>query len=258
MHLIAVHGYPLDRRLWSPLGELAAEGALGKGISLLAPDLRGRGASRRSAAKIHTMALLADDLAEDVAESLPKDEPFVLAGLSMGGYVAFEFLKRHSARFHGRLRGLVLCDTRASGDDEAGRAKRREAIEAIRAHGIEAALNAMLPKLLPKGARGTAVEEMARAMILATPPRTACADLAGMAVRDEGFDALAAYRGPLLLVVGEEDVLTPPADSEAMAAAAGNAPFIRLFTVPGAGHLAPLEKPRDVAGPIADLLRRAA
>lgn len=256
MFFLAVHGYPLDRRMWGPLAVIVGRGGLGSHVRFSAPDLRGRGTSHRPAADIHTMSLLADDLADEIPALVPGDEPFILGGLSMGGYVCFEFLRRHRARFHGRLRGLVLCDTRATADDEAGRAKRREAIEAIRRGGIEAALGAMLPKLLSPRSSGTSAEALCREMILATPPETACADLAGMAARRDGFEVLAAFDRPVLILCGDDDVLTPAADAEAMAAACGNAPFVRLLTVPGAGHMAPLEQPAAVASAIGDLSRR--
>jgi len=254
----ALHGYPLDRRLWGPLGRLAEDGALGPDVRFFAPDLRGRGTSRRPAAEVHTMSLLADDLADDLDDLVPKGEPLVLAGLSMGGYVLFELLRRHGARLRDRLSAVVLCDTRASADTEAGRLKRRESIEAIRKSGIEAALHAMLPVLLGPASRGTDAETTARAMILATPPATACADLAGMAVRDEGFEALSWLTVPLLLVVGEDDTVTPPSDAEAMAEVASRVPFVRLLTIPQAGHLSPLERPHEVAEGIGALIRRVA
>ncbi len=259
MQLVAVHGYPLDRRMWEPLAQRGQEGRLGPVTSVFAPDLRGRGTSLRPAAGVHTMALLADDLAEDLEGLDPGGGPLVLAGLSMGGYVLFELLRRHGARLLSRVAAVVFCDTRATADDESGRAKRREAIEAIRKSGITAALQAMLPKLLSPASRGSAAEETARAMILATPPGTACADLAGLATRSEGFDVLSALTKPVLFLVGEDDTLTPPADAEAMAAAATSAPWIGLVTIPRAGHLAPMEQPDEVAGQLRKLLspRRA-
>jgi pimeloyl-ACP methyl ester carboxylesterase len=257
MRLVAVHGYPLDRRLFAPLTDAAAKAALGRVTAVFAPDLRGRGTSKRPAAEIHTMSLLADDLAEDIGTAVPRDEPFLLAGLSMGGYVILEFLRRHGARFRGRIAGLALLDTKATADDEAGRAKRREAIEAIRKDGISAALSAILPKLLARGSKGGPAEETARAMILATPPETAMADLAGMAVRGESFDVLGSFGGPILIAIGEEDAITPATDAEAMAEAATRASYVRLLTIPGAGHLTPLEAPEDVAEAIAELSARA-
>lgn len=253
MHLVALHGYPLDHRLWDPLAARAAAGALGPITSVFAPDFRGRGTSLRPAAPTHTMSLLADDIAEEISRALPEGEPFVLAGLSMGGYVAFEFLKRHGARERRRLLALALFDTKASADDDAGRSKRKEAIEALRRDGIEAAVSAMLPKLLARRSKGTRAEETTRAMILETPPETAMADLAGLAVRDEGFEPLSFWEKPLLVVVGDEDAIAPPSDAEAMTAAAGRASWVSLVTVPGAGHLVPLENPDEAARALRDL-----
>ena len=258
MHLVALHGYPLDHRMWDPLAARAADGRLGPIASVFAPDLRGRGRSPHPALALHAMSLLADDVARDVESALPGDAPFLLAGLSMGGYVCFELLKRHGARWRGRLKGLALFDTKASADDDAGRAGRKAAIEAIRRDGIEAALTAMLPKLLARGARGTVAEDLVKRMVLATPPETAMADLAGLAVRDEGFEALSTFDRPLLVAVGEEDVIAPPSDAEAMTAVASRAPWVRLLTVPGAGHMAPLEQPDEAAAGLVSLAEAVA
>lgn len=258
MHLVALHGYPLDHRMWDPLAERAADGRLGLIDAVFAPDLRGRGLSPHATAPLHAMSLLADDVARDVEATLPDGAPFLIAGLSMGGYVSFELLKRHGARWRERLRGLALFDTKASADDDAGRAGRKAAIDAIRRDGIEAALGAMLPKLLARPARGTAAEDLVRRMVLATPPETAIADLAGLAVRDEGFEVLAAFDRPLLVAVGEDDAIAPPSDAEAMTAVAARAPWVRLLTVPGAGHMVPLERPDEAAAGLVSLAQASA
>jgi pimeloyl-ACP methyl ester carboxylesterase len=257
MHLVALHGYPLDHRLWDPLADRAARRELGAITSVFAPDLRGRGRSPHPATATHAMSLLADDVAKDIEATLGQDDPLLLAGLSMGGYVCFEFLKRHGGRFRTRLRGLALFDTKASADDAALRAGRRAAVEAIRRDGIGAALTAMLPKLLARGSRGTPAEDLARRMVLATPPGTAMADLAGLAVRDEGFEVLSAWDRPLLVAVGDEDAIAPPSDAEAMTAVATRAPWVKLLTVPGAGHLVPLEQPDEAASGLAALAEAA-
>lgn len=256
MRIVAVHGYPLDRRLWGPLTLLAGRGDLGPDVSVFAPDLRGRGSSALPAQPVHPMALHADDLADAIEASLPREDRFVLCGLSMGGYVVLRFLERHRRRFGARLAAVALLDSKASADDEKGKAGRRAAAEAIGREGMKAALDAMLPKLFAAANRGKEAEETTRRMMQETPPATAQADLLGMAARPDGFAQLGALDVPFLAVVGEEDVLTPPADAEAMCAAASNAPFIRLVTVPGAGHMVPLEAPADLAAPLADLIRR--
>ena len=257
MHLVAVHGYPLDHRMWDPLAAHAAGGRLGPITKVFAPDLRGRRSSPHPPAPTHAMSLLADDLAKDVDAALPPGAPFLLAGLSMGGYVAFEFLRRHGTRFRSRLEGLALFDTKASADDDAGRAGRKAAIEAIRSGGIDAALAAMLPKLLAPGSRGTAAEDLVKKMVLATPPETATADLAGLALRSEGFDVLAAWDRPLLVAVGDQDAIAPPSDAEAMTAVAARAPWVKLLTVPHAGHMVPLEQPAEAAAGLAALATAA-
>ncbi len=257
MYLVALHGYPLDHRMWDPLADRAAGGRLGPVTSVFTPDLRGRGRSSHPAAPLHAMSLLADDVARDIDGALPADAPFLLAGLSMGGYVCFEILKRHGLRLRSRICGLALFDTKASADDDAGRAGRRAAIEAIRKDGIEAALSAMLPKLLARGSKGTPAEDLVRRMVLATPPATAMADLAGLAVRDEGFEVLSAWDRPLLVAVGDEDAIAPPSDAEAMTAVAARAPWVKLLTVPGAGHMLPLEQPDDAAAGLVALAEAA-
>jgi len=257
VYVVALHAHPVDRRVFDPLVEKAREGRLGDGVRVFAPDFRGRGTSRHPAVEVHSMELLADDLARDIEDLLPKDEPFVLAGLSIGGYVAFELLRRHRARFRERLLGLALCDTRAGADDEAGRTKRREIIASIESEGMAAPLRDVLPKLLSPRSRGTRAEELARTMVLATPPATAIADQRGMLERRDGFDVLAAFDRPALVVAGEDDTVTPASDAEAMTEVLSKARYVRLLTIPAAGHLAPLERPDEIAHAFAELIRRA-
>lgn len=258
MKIVAIHGYPLDRRLWGPMTALAGQGALGPGVSVFAPDLRGRGSSTLPALDVHQMSLHADDVADAVEASFRYDERFVICGLSMGGYVALRFLERHRRHFGTRLAAVALVDTRASADDEKGMVSRRAAAEAIGRTGMQAALEAMLPKLFAPANRGGPAEETTRRMILETPPATARADLLGMAAREDGFGVLASLNVPFLAAVGEEDALTPPEDAEAMCSAATAVPFVRLLTIPGAGHMVPLEAPDELASALADLVRRAA
>jgi pimeloyl-ACP methyl ester carboxylesterase len=241
--------------MWGPFTACLRMGATG--VDVFAPDLRGRGTSRHAARDVHTMSLLADDLASDIKELIVEDEPLVLMGLSMGGYVLFEFLRRHAPRMRGRIAALVLADTRLSADDESGRAARLSAIAAIRSRGMDAAREAMLPRLLARGASGSEAERLTKTMILATPPETACADQLGMTERRDAGDVLATFTAPVLLVVGEEDAITPAVHAEEMAEALSDSRYVRLLTVPEAGHMAPLEKPNEVASAVLDLIRVA-
>ncbi|MBL8114228.1 MAG: alpha/beta fold hydrolase [Acidobacteria bacterium] len=242
MKVVALHGYPLDGRLFAPLAT-----ALTGHLEVLAPDFRGRRTASRPALPMHTMAQLADDVTEDLP-GLTGGEPFLLGGLSMGGYVVLELLRRHrrSPALSG-LRGIVLMDTRASEDDASTREKREAARAAIAQEGMASALHAMLPNLLGANARGGPAEAVVRSMILETPRDAARADLAGMAARTGSWDVLVALDLPLLVLVGEEDAITPPRDAEAIAESAPAAPRVSLATVPAAGHLAPLEEPAECA-----------
>lgn len=240
LRLLALHAFPLDGRMWGLVKGAAAAGQLGEGVVVTAPDFRGRGASKRAAEPVHEMSLLA----RDVLEELPADEPFVVMGLSMGGYVALELLARLGPALKPRLKGLVLCDSRANADDEAGKGRRHEAAAAIEADGLEPLLAKMLPQFLAPSSRGGALEQLVRTMFLATPPATAAADQRGMAGRVDRFDVLGTLSVPFLAAVGDDDPLTPPSAAEQMVEAAGNAPSVELLTLPGA-HLAPLEYPGE-------------
>ncbi|MBK6406269.1 MAG: alpha/beta fold hydrolase [Holophagales bacterium] len=240
LRLLALHAFPLDGRMWGLVKAAAAAGQLGAGVAVTAPDFRGRGGSGRTAEPVHAMSLLA----RDVLEELPGDEPFVVMGLSMGGYVALELLARLDAGLRARLRGLVLCDSRANADDDAGKAKRADSAAAIEKDGMEPLLSKMLPQFLVPESRGGALEQLVRTMFLATPPATAAADQRGMAGRVDRFDVLGTLAVPFLAAVGDDDELTPPSASEQMVDAAVNAPWVELLTLPGA-HLAPLEHPEE-------------
>jgi pimeloyl-ACP methyl ester carboxylesterase len=136
-------------------------------------------------------------------------------------------------------------DTRASADDDAGKAKRDETIAAVRANGVQPLVESMPAKLLSPESlgRGDLVERVRR-IISRQKPETIEADLAAMRDRPDSSRFLPEIAIPTLVVVGERDALTPPADSEAIAAAIPNA---KLVTVPGAGHLTPMERPKAVA-----------
>jgi len=226
--------------MWGLAKAAAATGQLGEGVAVAAPDFRGRGASRLPAEPVHGMSLLA----KDVLAGIPPEDPLVVMGLSMGGYVALELLARLGPELRPRLRGVVLCDSRANADDEAGKAKRAATAGAIEKDGMEPLLSAMLPQFLSPSSRGGALEQLIRTMFLATPPATAAADQRGMAERPDRFDVLGTLAVPFLAAVGEDDPLTPPSASEAMVEAAGSSPYVELLTLPGA-HMAPLEHPEE-------------
>ena len=118
------------------------------------------------------------------------------------------------------------------------------------------ALEAMMPRLLPASRQNSNEAGITRRMILDTPPETAVADQRGMAQRREHFATLEALRVPFLVIGGEADPLIPGSELEAMMEACAYAPYSRLLTLPGVGHLAPLEAPEEVAKALAELIQK--
>ena len=239
--VVLVHGYPFDGAMWSGVAR-----ALAPRFRVCKPDLPGRGdTAAPSEGRL-------DDYADFVAAVLDRIGGRAgLAGFSMGGYVALAVARRR----HPALGALALVDTRAAADDAAGRAKRDEAIATVRAQGAGPIADAMLPRLAtPAGlARGDLAERIRRIMER-QKPETIEGDLAAMRDRPDARDVLEGISVPTLVVVGEADALTPPADSEAMAAAI---PGARLVRIPDAGHLTPMERPGPVSVALGDFFAAA-
>ncbi|HEX9148807.1 MAG TPA: alpha/beta fold hydrolase [Thermoanaerobaculia bacterium] len=234
--IVLVHGFPLDGAMWSGVAR-----ALAPRFRVFKPDLPGRG--NTDAAAPDSIAGYADFI-EALVTDLPP--PVGIAGFSFGGYISLELMKRRPEK----IRALALIDTRAAADDPAGRARRDETIAAVRAEGVKSVVESMPPKLLSPASLGRPdLLERVQRMISRQKPETLAADLVAMRDRPDSTEFLPRVAVPTLVVVGEQDALTPPADSEAMAAAV---PGARLVRIPGAGHLSPMERPKAVAEALAD------
>jgi pimeloyl-ACP methyl ester carboxylesterase len=227
--VVLLHAFPLGRSLWRPQVE-----ALAGSCRLLMPDLPGFGDSPLP--EPPTVEAMADAVAAFLEERAV-GEPVVLGGLSMGGYVALAFARKYA----GRLRGLILADTRAEADDEAARVNRDKQIALAESEGSAAVLAMMLPRLLTPRTHATRPEvvEEVRRMAAAQRPEGVAAALRAMRDRPDAGGVLDGLRVPALVLVGREDVVTPPAVAERMAARVANA---RLVVLPEAGHLANLEQ----------------
>ena len=240
--VLFIHGYPMDRSIWAhPMAML-------DGFRRIAPDLRGMGQSDAPDLG-YSIETYAGDLAA-LLDALGVDE-VVLCGLSMGGYIAFEFLRR----WRRRVRGLVLMDTRAEADTPEGKRARDAAAATAREGGASAIAESMLPKLVGPSTRTEAPEivEQVRAMVTATPVPGIVGALGAMRDRPDSTEDLAGLDGlPTLILVGEEDEVIPPVRARAMAEAI---PGARLVVVPGAAHIPPLERPTATTDAILDFLR---
>jgi YbgC/YbaW family acyl-CoA thioester hydrolase len=240
--VLFVHGYPFNRGIWNDQLERL------DGYRRIAPDLRGMGESDAPDLG-YGMGTNAADLAA-LLDALGAEDA-VLCGLSMGGYVAFEFLRR----WRSRVRGLILIDTRAEADSAEARRARDASAALARESGAEAVADAMLPKVLSDTTRQRSPEAVARlrGMMAATPVAGLVGALAAMRDRPDSTGLLPTLAGlPTLVIVGQEDTLTPPDAARRMA---GAIPGARLAVVDGAAHVPPLERPHETTALIRDFLR---
>ncbi len=228
--LVFLHAFPVNRTMWRH-----QVSALSSRFRTIAIDLRGHGASD---APLWSFTL--DDYADDVRALLDhlKIPQAVFIGLSMGGYVSFAFWRKYAPR----VKGLVLCDTRAQADSPEGRTGRFNLAQTANKQGAAAVADIMLPKLLRASSLQTnsEVTELVHKMIVSTPINGIVVDLMAMAARPDSTALLGTITCPALVVVGEEDHTTPPADAKLMAE---RIPGARLATVPAAGHLSNVEQP---------------
>lgn len=242
--IVLAHAFPLDHRVWEwQIRELSAR------FRVLAPDLRGFGRTTVTSGVV-TIEQMADDLAA-MLDALAIEEPIVLGGLSMGGYVAFQFVRRHRQR----LAGLILCDTRATADSEEVRENRLRTAERILNEGTAFLADQMLPRLCCERTfrRQPEVVEKLHRMILDQPPEGVAAAARGMACRSDSRDLLERIDCPTLVLVGQFDAISPPEEMEQMARAI---PGASIVVVPDAGHMAPLENGQFVNQAIQDFLSR--
>jgi 3-oxoadipate enol-lactonase len=241
--LLLVHGFPHDRGLWS--AQIEASDTAFRDVRILVPDLPGFGQSTPLAdpqmdAYSDALAALLD--AADVHRA-------VIAGLSMGGYVAFAFFRKYEAR----VQGLILMDSKAAADTEPARNKRRDLITTVECDGVGAIVPGLLVGQLGSTTRATQPAVVAQVeMMLRRAPATGVIGAAtAMLTRVDSTPTLAQVSVPTLVLVGEEDTLTPVTDAIAMSAGIRGS---RLVTIGEAGHLAPLEQPAVVNAAIAEFL----
>jgi 3-oxoadipate enol-lactonase len=242
--VVFLHAFPLNRLMWE--GELKAL-LQEQRYRLVALDWRGFGESEINA-DISTMEQFADDVA-GLMDTLGMQSA-VLCGLSMGGYVAFAFLRKYPQR----VAGLILADTRPGADTAEARANRANVARIAEEQGTEAIADLQLPKLITGETRQShpEVERRIRQMIAAATPQGIAAASRGMAERADSTDLLANIQCPTLVLVGEQDVLAPPSVAQEYA---NKIPGARFAMIPRAGHLSNLEQPQAFLEAVSAFLR---
>jgi pimeloyl-ACP methyl ester carboxylesterase len=248
--VVLLHGFPLDHSMWDAQIE-----ALATHVRVIAPDLRGFGQSPLGNVD-ETSGIPMEQYADEVAELLDAikvTEPIVLVGFSMGGYIAWQYVRKHGHR----LRALIQCDTRAVADTEEGRAGRMKMAEKVAEWGSARVAEMMGPKLFSARALETKPQLMAevRQVAARTPPAGIAAAQRGMAARPDVTAMLPSIRVPTLVVVGVDDAISPPAEMRKIADAIPNATFVEI---PDAGHMTTMENPGAVNEALVSFITRLA
>jgi 3-oxoadipate enol-lactonase len=241
--ILLVHGFPLDHTMWSAQIDVLAESH-----RVIAPDLRGFGQSGVTDGVV-TMQQFAEDLVA-LLDALKITEPITLCGLSIGGYIAFQFWHEYADRLH----RLILCDTRAAADSPEKAAGRWEAADRVLREGAAPLVDAMIPRLLAEdhSQQNSRCVDSLRRVMLHTDPRGIAAAARGMAQRTDMTPILGKIQCPTLVMVGAEDTISPVEEMRSMAEAIPDAQFVEIA---GAAHLSPMEKPTKANAAIRKFLR---
>ncbi len=227
--VLLVHGFPLNREMWRDQID-----ALANSHMVIAPDLRGFGESDPPVGDV-SMKVYANDLAA-LLDHLSIDQPVAIVGFSMGGYVTFEFWRRHKER----VASMMLIDTRADPDSSEKAVSRRDAADRVEKEGINFLIDGMMPNLVAdqtfKGQPD--VVKALRTMMAKSSTAGVIGALHAMANRPDSRDTLADIDVPTAVIVGTEDAISPPADMEQIAQSLKTATFT---VIADAGHMTTME-----------------
>lgn len=239
--IVFVHGFPLDHRIWRE--QLAG---LSDRFRVIAVDLKGFGQSRSTEA--FTIDSMADELAEFVQRVA--GQPCILAGLSMGGYVAFALAVRHPEV----LRGLAIVCSKAEADTQAGKEGRQKMAELAMKEGSKPVSEQMLPRMFSPGTYETRPELVRdlREIMDACPPTTIANACFAMRDRLDRTPDLPKLLMPVMVVLGEKDAIIPAEMGQKIAGACKQGTF---KLIKNAGHLAPMEEPAAFNAVMADFAR---
>jgi 3-oxoadipate enol-lactonase len=230
--VVLLHPFPVNHEFWLPVAE-----ALATRYRVILPDLRGHGDSGLGEGPA-TMEKHAADIARVIDDAEAGRAPLV--GVSIGGYVLFEFWRRH----RGRVTALGFCNTKAPADSAEARAGRLQAAAEVLERGTEPFFESMIPRLLGKTTRETRPDLVAGAlrMMRKMSPEDVAQVQRGMAERPDSAETLKTIDVRTLLVTGDEDILTGLNEAELMRRHISGS---QLRVIPKAGHYSPWEQPEE-------------
>jgi pimeloyl-ACP methyl ester carboxylesterase len=231
--VVLLHPFPAHHDLWKPAAQ-----ALVAHHCVILPDLRGHGDSGIGEGPA-TMEKHAADISRVLDHEGIGRAPFV--GVSIGGYVLFEFWRKYRAR----VEALVLCNTKAGADTPEARRGRLQAASDVMERGTEPFFESMVPKLMGKttiSTRPDLVEGALRMMRKMSAEDVAMVQR-GMAERPDSVETLKTINVPVLIVTGDEDIVTGVAEAELMRQ---NIPGSQMKVIARAGHYSPWEQSEEV------------
>jgi 3-oxoadipate enol-lactonase len=241
--VVFLHGFPFSHEMWKGQIEIVC-----KGFRAIAYDIRGHGKSYVGEAQF-TIEHHVDDLISML--DFLKIEKTIIVGLSMGGYITMRALERNPERF----KAAVLCDTKSEADTNEGKLKRFDAMKAVRDHGSEVFAEAFAKNVFAPESFKTKPDAIAfiKNIIKHTPSLSIAGTLLALASRTDTTSSLSTIRIPTLILVGEKDITTPPANSHSLHEKITNS---ELHIIPNAAHMSNLENPEEFNRHLRSFLNR--
>jgi 3-oxoadipate enol-lactonase len=232
--VVLLHPFPIHHGFWQQVSQI-----LSAQYRLILPDLRGLGVSAPGEGPA-TMDKHAEDLRRVCDDARVGKAVFV--GVSIGGYLLFEFWRR----YRDRALGLAFCNTRAGAETDEGKKGRLEAAQKIEERGTEQFVDGLIPRLIGETTRRNRpdIVDEARRMALVSTGKGLIANQLGMAERPDSMPTLATITVPTLFIGGTEDVGAPPSEIERMHAGVRGS---KMRMIQNAGHYAAMERPEEFA-----------
>jgi 3-oxoadipate enol-lactonase len=230
--IIFIHGFPLNKSMWKKQVD-----ALKGNYRTITYDIRGHGNSEPGNEEF-SINLFASDLLCMMNEL--RLDTVILCGLSMGGYIALNAVNKYPERFD----ALILCDTQCIADSPEIKVKREETIRSINEKGVENYATESVKNLFAPASIANKPKEVTTVsqMIMNTPKQSLCNTLVALAERNETCSMLSEINIPVLIIVGKEDKITPPAMALQMHKKIKDS---RIQVIDHAGHLSNIENQQE-------------
>ena len=242
--IVLVHGFPFSSAMWD-----AQVRALEQitDLRIVTYDLRGHGDSAVGDGQ-YTIELMVDDLIA-LLDHL-KVAKTILCGFSMGGYIALRAVERHADRFS----ALILCDTQSAADSNESRIKRANSIKLVKTEGVARFAEGFLKSVFSPQTFETKLEivDAARRIILSNSQLGICGSLLAMAARTDSTESLSKVHVPSLILVGQNDKVTPSAAATIMRDRIANS---EMHILEHAAHMSNLENAESFNQKIVEFIR---